>query len=377
MFGSSDAHRKEQLAIERRRQAEAERKQRIFNPKVRLFGVDKQALDAQVADKKQLEAMEEEREQFYHEQTIINAKHGHFLETKRDDIRRDMNKAVNDYRVNQQTVESRREFDLNDKNALKKEQPVRVGDRDPRLGISATQIFHGEDLTQNDRTKQQKNQMKNWIEQQVTEKGQAKAMEEYEKLVSEKRMEEVNFLANELDKQKELLRLEKERATKEFNIEQSVDKRNREAERKAKEELDKLEEIQNQLNSDLLNENFDATLNANDPNRFKPYNFKSLRPDQYQNILDTRENQIREKEYIETKEKLESELDHTREKLNNRMAMRLQREQERVRQDRQKQLAEIHRHQQEENKYKKAQIDDLYANKVTDDFFSQFGTSSR
>jgi hypothetical protein len=171
--------------------------------------------------------------------------------------------------------------------------------------------------------------------------------------------------------------LEQERARKEFNVEQALDKRNREAERRAREEIDRLEEIQNQLNSDLLNENFDSTINANDPNRFKPYNFKSLRPDQYQNILDTREQQIREKEYLAQKEKLDSDYDHTRDKLNYRMAMRLQREQERIKQDRQKQLAEEHKRQAERNKQQKGQMEELYSNKVTEDFFSQFGTSSR
>lgn len=377
MFGVSDVQRKEQAAIERRRAAEEERKQRIFNPKQRLIGVDKQALDAQVQEKKQLEMMEKEREDFYHEQTVINAQHGQFLEKKRDEIRRDMNKAVNDYRMTQQPVESRREFDLNDKDILKKDNPVRVGDNDPRLGISATQIFHGEDLSNAERSRQQKQQMRNWIEQQVTEKDHVKAMEEYEKLMYDKRAEEMNFLANELDKQKEILRLEQERARKEFNVEQALDKRNREAERRAREEIDRLEEIQNQLNSDLLNENFDSTINANDPNRFKPYNFKSLRPDQYQNILDTREQQIREKEYLAQKEKLDSDYDHTRDKLNYRMAMRLQREQERIKQDRQKQLAEEHKRQAERNKQQKGQMEELYSNKVTEDFFSQFGTSSR
>ncbi|KAL0481928.1 hypothetical protein AKO1_011382 [Acrasis kona] len=377
MFGYTDVHKKEQVAIERRRAAEEERKNRIFNPKVRVIGVDKQALDAQVEEKKLLKQMEDERDRFYDEQTIISSQHGQFLESKMQDVRREVQKTVSEYRQTQQANELRREFDLNDKDALKKELPVRVGDRDPRLGISAAQVFNGEDLGNRERSRAQKEQMKSWIEQNISEKDHQKALEEYEKLMYEKRTEEVNFLANEIEKQKELLRLEKLRANKEYNLEQLVEKRNREAEQKMRDEIDKLEEIQNQLNSDLLNENFHSTLHATDGNRFKPYNFKSLRPEQYQEIHEVREQQILEKEYNKAKQKMEDEMQHVNDRINDRMANRLKREQERLKQEKEKQLAEIHKKQMEQNKAKKNHIQDLYANEVTEDFFSQFGTSSR
>ncbi|KAL0491148.1 hypothetical protein AKO1_002348 [Acrasis kona] len=59
------------------------------------------------------------------------------------------------------------------------------------------------------------------------------------------------------------------------------------------------------------------------------------------------------------------------------MANRLKREQERLKHEKEKQLAEIHKKQMEQNKAKKNHIQDLYANEVTEDFFSQFGTSLR
>lgn len=56
---------KEKAAIERRRQLEKERQARIFNNKYRLIGVDKNALDQQVIDKKLMEEMEHKRSEAF------------------------------------------------------------------------------------------------------------------------------------------------------------------------------------------------------------------------------------------------------------------------------------------------------------------------
>jgi len=54
---------KEAAAIERRRAQEEQRKTRIFNSKTRIIGVDEQALQQQIKDRKQ----QEERERRRHE----------------------------------------------------------------------------------------------------------------------------------------------------------------------------------------------------------------------------------------------------------------------------------------------------------------------
>ena len=56
---------KEAAAIERRRNQESQRKSRIFNAKTRIIGIDKQALDVQVADRKQMELMEKNRDEAF------------------------------------------------------------------------------------------------------------------------------------------------------------------------------------------------------------------------------------------------------------------------------------------------------------------------
>ena len=46
-------------------------------------------------------------------------------------------------RLEQQTVGSRREFDIYDPQSKKKDQPARVGDDDPRCHVSGLQLFQG------------------------------------------------------------------------------------------------------------------------------------------------------------------------------------------------------------------------------------------
>ena len=47
------------------------------------------------------------------------------------------------------------EFDLNDPLSLKKDKPARIGDSDPRCGVSSLQMFGGEDLGMQQRVKMQ------------------------------------------------------------------------------------------------------------------------------------------------------------------------------------------------------------------------------
>ena len=71
---------------------------------------------------------------------------------------RELNKAMNEFRKAHQQPDTRKEWDLNDPDALKKDKPARVSDDDPRCGISSLQKFLGEDLNEKERKKLQQEQ---------------------------------------------------------------------------------------------------------------------------------------------------------------------------------------------------------------------------
>lgn len=80
------------------------------------------------------------------------------LQRRQEHDIRELNKAVNEFRQSHQQPDGRREFDLNDPDALKKDKPARVSDDDPRCGVSSLQKFVGEDLNGNARSKLQQEQ---------------------------------------------------------------------------------------------------------------------------------------------------------------------------------------------------------------------------
>ena len=88
---------------------------------------------------------------------------------------------LNQFRSENQKKHLRREFDLNDPQALQKDHPARQGNEDKGLGVSSLQIFFGEDLGASARVKQQKQQMRQWILEKATEDRERERREAEEK----------------------------------------------------------------------------------------------------------------------------------------------------------------------------------------------------
>ena len=91
------------------------------------------------------------------------------LQKRQEHDIRELNIALNEFRMLHQQPASRREWDLYDPDALKKDRPARVSDDDPRCGISSLQKFDGEDLNSKARNKFMEEQRRLWAEQQLRE----------------------------------------------------------------------------------------------------------------------------------------------------------------------------------------------------------------
>ncbi|KAM3187875.1 hypothetical protein ACTXT7_001471, partial [Hymenolepis weldensis] len=172
--------KKEKAAIERRRILEEQRRARIFNEKIRLIGVDEPALAQQIQEKLEREENERLRDIAYAKEAERNDKLAVQMERRLTQDQRKLNRAINEYRIQHQQPTSRREFDLNDPDALKKELPARISDDDPRCGVSSLQKFVGEDLTKKSRDKLQQQQMSAWFDKQIEEHNRAEASRKYD-----------------------------------------------------------------------------------------------------------------------------------------------------------------------------------------------------
>lgn len=91
------------------------------------------------------------------------------LEDREKRDRKNLCKAINDFQQSFQKPETRREFDLSDPLALKKDVPARQSDSDVRNTISGMQKFMGEDLNFYKRKKFQQEQNREWSLQQQRE----------------------------------------------------------------------------------------------------------------------------------------------------------------------------------------------------------------
>jgi hypothetical protein len=176
--------REYEARIARKRQLEAERRSRIFNPKLRTLGVDIQGLGKQVFERQQ-SAKRERQESLAYGQWVLELDQKARLEQSltAEQCRQEC-KELDSFRLSAQRRELRRDFDLYDPRGLAKTRPTRSSDNDPNVPVSSLQKFSGEDLEKEHRLRTQQNQMNVWVMEQLFGKAENRSKElEYQRYV--------------------------------------------------------------------------------------------------------------------------------------------------------------------------------------------------
>jgi len=156
--------------IMRKRQAEVERRAKLFDPRTRQFGVAHDVLDGQL-DEKKGHAGEAAAEEAYHSRSaILHDQVAQACENVKQQQARDRQISTVNFGLTNLRKDQRREWALSDPQAIKSELPARHGDDDQRLGMSSLQMFAGEDLDHVNRKKDCQNMQKDWLMQQMAEK---------------------------------------------------------------------------------------------------------------------------------------------------------------------------------------------------------------
>ncbi|XP_078529961.1 RIB43A-like with coiled-coils protein 2 isoform X1 [Lissotriton helveticus] len=369
---------KEASVRERRKNAELQRQNRVFDSKVRIIGVDKAALDAQVNDCNILKQNEKQRHELYAKQMVQNDQIACLLDERQKEDVIHFNKAIADFQKCFQKRENRREFDLYDPQALKKELPARTSDKDPRCTVSGVQRLLGEDLTQNDRQKLQQEQLREWSLQQQRELEKAKADKKCADELYDKTRIELDQRAMELQRMEEETRRLVCMNTKEFNMAQAMESSEKKRIEKLQSEEDNAVEISNLLQGDLLSENPEQATSAFGPHRVISDRWKGMNEEQLMDITFTQKQQVLERMRLEEEERQRA-ADWDRQRVQAARAMVLiERQQKRQEKELRKaqdhlnmQLSQAHKEQKEYlNK-------EVYCNAPTEEYFSQFNKSSR
>lgn len=276
---TTESDMKEAATIEKRRNAEEERKRRFFDAKQRILGVDCYELDRQVMEKEQALQAQREQDRIAAEEMNKNLAIAEARENELRDQKKQSEIELNKFRMECQQPKDCSDFDLFDPEGKKKMLPARLDDADPRLSKSGGQLFMGEDLTHQNRVREQKILQKQWLDQQIAER---KNLEMNKK--KSDRLIEASITKHDIFSvsQSDRMMMEKrdlQRQIREYNEALAKQKRENDQKRKEMEQQDNLAEVYNFLSSDLLKETQLKGSNLGS-HRIIPYAYKHMSDEQ-------------------------------------------------------------------------------------------------
>ncbi|XP_063784971.1 RIB43A-like with coiled-coils protein 2 [Pseudophryne corroboree] len=368
----------EAAALQRRKEAERQRQSRVFDACVRTIGLDKQGLDVQVHDKEVQKENENKWNEALDAQMVQNDKIVCLLDERQKEDIRNLNKSINEFRLSFQKEEDRREFDLYDPQALKKDLPARLSDDDPRCSVSGLQRLMGEDLTESERKRDQQEQLREWCLQQRRELAKALEDQKFAGSLYDKMRIELDKKAMELQRMEEKARREICTFTKEFNRVQAEEALERRKLEKQQQEEDNSVEISNLTEGDMLSENPAQATSAFGLHRVVTDRWKGMSPEQLKDINNTQQQQSLEKMRLKEAER-QRQAEWDRQKAQEARTMLLL-ERQQKRQERELRKAQDHINQQlaQASKAQKVYLDkEVFSNTPTAQYFEQFNTTSR
>jgi hypothetical protein len=369
---------KEAAAINQRRRNEENRMSRIFNARTRLIGVDKEALDAQVTERNNMNSADTARDDAYAREMIKNDKLGVLYQERQDRDARELQKSLNDFRFQNQQQDTRREWDLNNPDYLRIDKPARTSDVDVALGVSSAQIFDGEDLSGNIRQSAQQRQRADWAAAQREEKRRADQQRDYSDHLYQLKQIELDQKGLDLMRQESECRRAVTSATKDFNIQQAEERKQRESNEQAATLQDNLTEIKNHVFGDMLTENPDVARSAFGSHRVITDRWKGMNQQQIDQIRETQAEQVMEKaKRTDEENRITNQWDTNRIKMAKAGTL-MERAEKRERREIQKRLVEENKRLAKEQAERLNNLDHkVYTNRPKDTYFSQFNTTSR
>lgn len=336
--------------VEKRRQKETERKERIFNDKLRTIGVDKEALDMQVKEKREQEAAAKKEQIAYDADVCRNSKVARILRNRQMKEKRALEKDIVTYRRQHQQPGELQEYDLNDSDRAK------ITDQSDAQMLPPGLV--GEDPESKSRLQRQREQLREWLVQQQT----AQATERHQQKLEEQQYYQSSVEMDNRAVQLQSLEMERRKAaaiaTKHFNLAMAEEKHRREEERNDK---------QNNFQGTERTPSMVAVPGLS------PSSDRKALPESLQQIVQFQKYQIDEKRRNELEKKQEEEW-HDRVRLNStRTALLIERQQARLNRQLRRDLDSANAQLAEAHKQKP----ELKRGSIDDSFFSKFNTCSR
>ncbi|XP_071752981.1 RIB43A-like with coiled-coils protein 2 [Centroberyx gerrardi] len=354
-------------SLEKRRNREMQRQERIFNAKVRTTGIDKEALDCQVKEKEKRAEAEEESLNACAADMLHDSKAACLLNSRQVKEERVMEKAVAQYRQHFQQPWSQREHDLNDP------ERCRNTDRDGAQMMPPGLV--GEDPGSKDRLKRQKEQLRDWLVQQQYERAAARHQQRLEEQQYDQSRVNLDNKALQLEKIEQQRRKAAALATKDYNLAKwgkTEERRRRERER---DDEDNQADILNHLQGELIGEDAAPVLGVLGVPCLRPSVDKRAPPQSLEQVIQFQKYQTEEKKRIESEKRQEEERQDRFRVDSARTALLLERQQARLNKQLRRDLDSTNAKLAEAQKQQEQALEKSCS--PDDGFFTKFNTSSR
>lgn len=363
---------KEMAAIELRRQREAERLRRIQDPRQLRMGKDVDALQQQIAEREAMKQAEKERLEAEAKHLNWQDRMLQIMDKKQREAAKQRESETMQYRKEYQKPESSSEYDLNNPHTLRMEQSL--ADNIDNLGPSSLQKFDGEDPDYAVRTQRQGEQRVQWVQEQMQEKERQRQEEDERRQLEEKILaDQIRYTAL-VEEAEKRAREKATQETKKTNIDLLDTSRERSQQQKLEEQQKYHEHVMTQVNSELLSED-PATAFGEDGKIKDTKGFKGFLPSQLEEIRRTQLEQVKELEERKKQETARIAEEEKQQKAVARAMLLAEREAARRRKEAQRQVMQDNNALA--NTQRTERRNSVEKVSVGDDFFSQFGTSSR
>jgi hypothetical protein len=361
-----------QAKVARKRAEEAERRHRIFDAKRRTIGIDKAALDEQVEEKKMMEDVEKERNANFDQQAAYFNNVIKMQELEARQKRQELERQVKMYSLLHNNKAERTNADLEN-------PPLSHPPLSPLAepcSIASAQVFAGEDMGREARIMAQKQQLRDWYEQQVFEKNMAAELVRGSDdiFTTQNNLAAQNLL--QVEQAETAMRAELEHSRQQYNQFMESSKRYQKFEEKERVQIEQQAHVDAQLTSDFLNESTNHI--GNGKILFTEYKGEPKGGDALDHMIMSREAQIEQKAVVEAAKVKEEKAYVRQQEMVRRTLVENQMKEKRMKREMQEQVVRENMAIAAGRKAKDAYAQhSMYTNECSDLFWTQFGTSTR
>lgn len=275
-------------------------KPHILDSRVRRIGIDVDALQKEIEEKKQREASYQARRDAFDSEVLSQQKTLLELDEKERLTRRRIGEADNEYRREVQKKEYQREYDIWRPDKLKVSQPARLGDNDENLGPASGQVFEGEDLKMRERLATQALQRQQWFDEQIAIKNEQKRQQNISDLEQHLIELETQALITQKMDETQQTQAAIRRQLAEDNLILAQQKKSRELEWSQKNDLQNDYQLRDNERTDVIYEKMF-------PRGVGPMEYRGMRLEEQRAILEEQKRQMHENERKREEERQKEE----------------------------------------------------------------------